>query len=141
MSGNKGSKQKFTFPTLCEPGQYAVLPRWRELTPESLTVNPDLSGVDSVETLAEALKDLMASVEVESVREVVRRCVYNLPSRTTLRMMLMGKRLPSRDVMVIFVQALAPGLDIEPWNQAWDRAAATLTEIPRQGSIHSSRRV
>lgn len=120
---------------------YTVLPTWLESVPEYTGTLPDPSTVGTVVELAEALQTLMYAVSVTTVREVSRRCTNNLPSHTTLRTMLTGKRLPSKDVMLVFIQALDPREPLAPWGEAWQRVADTLPQVPRQGSIPANKRV
>lgn len=120
---------------------YSVLPEWAEHHPVYRDPLPDPNTITTVAELGKCLNDLMKAVEVTTVREVSRRCKDRLPSHTTLRTMLTGNKLPSLAVMRVFIQALAPDVELIPWTEAWHRVAQSLPQVPRQGSIPATRKV
>lgn len=120
---------------------YEVCPEWAEHEPEFREALPDPNQIFTVADLSKALGEVMEAAGVSSPREVSRRCKDRLPSHTTFRTMLAGERLPSLEVMNVFLRALVPDIVLIPWSEAWHRVCQGLPEIPRQGSIPANKKV
>jgi pyruvate/2-oxoglutarate dehydrogenase complex dihydrolipoamide acyltransferase (E2) component len=97
---------------------------------------PDPSEAESLEDLAECLKQLHIRADTPTYRELEQQTIHangSLPGthlkrarlgRTTLSDVLGGRKFPSKKFMLTFVDAC--GIDLEEdsrWAQAWDRLA------------------
>lgn len=85
-------------------------------------LKPDPQHVADAEGFGVALRELHTWAGEPSLRELARRC-GGCPSRSTFRNLLHSRRLPSIDLVLVFVDALGLGEDREVWRAAWRRLA------------------
>ncbi len=91
-----------------------------EPPPDRLS-EPDPVGVTTLPELTAALRQAKVWAGSPGFRKISRRCADGLPSATTFHSLLKGERLFDLNIVLIFIEALGLGGDLDRWAEAWHR--------------------
>jgi hypothetical protein len=102
----------------------------------------DLSAVSTRDDLAALLRTVHVRADKPSLRTLEARTRRSRTplSKTVVAEMLKGTRFPRKVVMISFVRACGVADDAtEPWQRAWERAAANEEALARPPATHTAR--